>query len=144
MQERLIPPPSALIRIAEDINQNYLPVSLTESKNQARENLYAISIADKERLKIEFTDLEKFIESIKSAVAKKIKENSTIYFWLDPLANELRFSIISSNNPADSFKTKIKIVNIEKIICAYLKKDIESGLDEEDGLWVFHSNIKPN
>lgn len=144
MQERLIPLPSALRRIAEDINHNYLPVSLTESKNQARENLYAISIADEQRLKIEFTDLEKFIESIKSAVAKKIKENSTIYFWLDPLANELRFSIISSNKPADSFKTKIKIVNIEKIIYGYLKKDIESGLDEEDGLWVFHFNVRPN
>ncbi|WP_375576108.1 hypothetical protein [Paracidovorax oryzae] len=75
MQERLIPLPSALRRIAEDINHNYLPVSLTESKNQARENLYAISIADEQRLKIEFTDLEKFIESINSCQKNKRKFN---------------------------------------------------------------------
>jgi len=144
MQKRLTPLPPVLRKITEDIKQNYIPSSLAESKNQARDNFYSISIEDKDKSNIGYVDFENFLKSIKSIVTKKIKENSTIYFWIDSLANELRFSVISSNDPAKSFKTKIQSVGMEKIINEYLKDIIESGLDEEEGLWVLFCSVSPN
>lgn len=144
MQKRLTPLPPVLRKITEDIKQNYIPSSLAESKNQARDNFYSISIEDKDKSNIGYVDFENFLKSIKSIVTKKIKENSTIYFWIDSLANELRFSVISSNDPAKSFKTKIQSVGMEKIINEYLKDIIESGLDEEEGLWVLFFSVSPN
>ncbi|WP_208941644.1 hypothetical protein [Paracidovorax avenae] len=144
MQKRLTLLPPALRKIAEDIKYNYTPSSLAESKNQARDNFYSISIEDEDKSNLEYADFKNFLESIKSIVTEKIKENSTIYFWLDTLANELRFSVISSNDPAKSFKTKIQIVGIEKIILEYLNKNIQSGLDEKEGLWVLYYNVSPN
>lgn len=144
MQKRLTPLPPVLRKITEDIKQNYIPASLAESKNQARDNFYSISIEDKDKSNIGYVDFENFLKSIKSIVTKKIKENSTIYFWIDSLANELRFSVISSNDPAKSFKTKIQSVGMEKIINEYLKDIIESGLDEEEGLWVLFCSVSPN
>ncbi|WP_152969382.1 hypothetical protein [Paracidovorax avenae] len=143
MQKRLTPLPPVLRKIAEDFKCNYIPLSLIESKNQARDNLYSISIEDEYKLNIEYADFENFLESIKTIAAEKIKENSTIYFWLDSLANELRLSIISSNDTAKSFKTKINNVSIKKIIIEYLNNNIESGLDEEEGLWVSSCSISP-
>lgn len=136
--------PPVLRKITEDIKKNYIPASLAESKNQARDNSYSISIEDKDKSNIGYVDFENFLKSIKSIVTKKIKENSTIYFWIDSLANELRFSVIASNDPAKSFKTKIQSVGMEKIISEYLKDIIESGLDEEEGLWVLFCSVSPN
>jgi hypothetical protein len=144
MQKRLTPLPPVLRKITEDIKKNYIPASLAESKNQARDNSYSISIEDKDKSNIGYVDFENFLKSIKSIVTKKIKENSTIYFWIDSLANELRFSVIASNDPAKSFKTKIQSVGMEKIISEYLKDIIESGLDEEEGLWVLFCSVSPN
>lgn len=144
MQKRLTPLPPVLRKIADDIKYNYSPASLAESNNQARDNFYSISIEDKYKSDLEYSDFENFLESIKSIIIKKIKENSIIYFWLDSLANELRFSVISSKDPAKSFKTRIQSVGMEKIIIEYLKNNIESGLDEEEGLWVLSYSVSPN
>lgn len=144
MQKRLTPLPPVLRKIAEDIKYNYNPLSLAESKNQARDNFYSISIEDKDKSNIEYADFKNFLEYIKSIVIEKIKEDSTIYFWLDSLANELRFSVTSSDDPAKSFKTKIQSVGMEKIILEYLNKNIQSGLDEKEGLWVLYYSVSPN
>ncbi|MDT0137222.1 hypothetical protein [Acidovorax sp. PRC11] len=143
MQKRLTPLPPTLRKIAKDFKCDYIPLSLIESKNQARDNLYSISIEDEYRLNIEYADFENFLETIKKIAAEKIKENSTIYFWLDSLANELRLSIISSNDLTKSFKTKINNVSLKKIIIEYLNNNIESGLDKEEGLWVSSCSISP-
>lgn len=132
-----------LQKILEEIQKDYEPLTSFESHKQAAANVFLIEIEENKKNIIIKSDLSEFFNSIKSIISKKVKEASTLYFWIDGYACQIRFSLIKKGDPSTCFKSKIQLVAPEIIINAYLQEEIQTGLDSENGLWVFATNIEP-
>ncbi|WP_139160545.1 hypothetical protein, partial [Paracidovorax valerianellae] len=109
-----------------DIENNYFPTKKQEAHNQASENIFFISIKERDRARIRPDEMKCFISSIKTIISKKIEEASTIYFWIDGYAGQLRFSVIKQALASTSFKCKTQAVQTEKIVEGYLVRPEQS------------------
>jgi len=98
-------------------------LSISDDVNiQCNENLHSFSMTKSQRETLSIKGISDFIINCYSLVKEKsINNKFTFYCWIDELAGQLRFSVISGHTDKLPFSSKIVLSPIEIISNEYLK-----------------------
>lgn len=127
-----------LTNAIQQIKDSYIPNVSLVAKNQSIENMYCVGLPENERIQLKCEEVVLFLRRCSYLISSKLIEPIRFYAWIDGQVGQLRFSCISEINSELPFKAKIKEVEIEILVNAFIQKDLQTGLDSDEGkLWVW-------
>ena len=105
---------TTLLRWLEELSKEFKFAD--DSDSQADENMHSFSWHPDDRAAIPINEIAEFIQDCSDVVASRIgAETATFYAWVDDMADQLRFSVISGHRSALPFRCKVAASSISDI-----------------------------
>jgi len=109
------------------------------SPSQADENLHSYSLTNQDRENVTTAEIVDFIESHCDIASGLVLEDATFYAWVDELAGQIRFSIVSGHDAVLPFGCAIQPVDLATVAEQY--QAMTTSLHAEVALRVWRKQI---